>query len=1375
MIALSFSKIATVACAAIICIGLVGCSGAVSRPATTAGQQPSQPPAGEPPAGAQLSLSAAASDSRPSAGAQFILSATVTNDGEGTLPAVTLSYYRSTDATITTADTEVGTGAVAGLAASGSASASVVLTASATPGTYYYGACVDPVTDESDTTSNCSAAVQVNVLAAEPAEPPMQAQPDLAVASPSVSDRDPAAGAQFTLSVTVRNAGDAAAAATTLRYYRSTDATITTSDTEVATDEVAALAASGSSSESIDVTAPATAGTYYYGACVDPVTGESDITNNCSSSVPVTVSELDLVVATPTVSDSVPAAGATFTLSVRVESAGDGAAATTTLSIYRSTDATITTSDTLVGTVVAELATSATSSQSTRLAASTSSGAYYSGEVELAAPDTPGTYYYGACVDAVTDGADATDNCSPPAQVVVTEPDLVVAATSVSDSGPTAGATFTLSATVRNDGEGASAASTLRYYRSTDATITTSDTAAGTDEVEGLAASGSSRQTVILFAPATAGTYYYGACVDTVTAESDITNNCSTSVPVAVPEPDKPDLKIYAVVAGTNPFDGTVPGGLIQLSVGLRNDGDAAAAATMLRFYRSTDAMITTSDTEERSVEVAALAAAGTTTKEMDVTAPSSPGTYYYGACVDAVTGESDTTNNCSTSVEVTVAQPKSDLVVGEPSVDDDEPAAGASFTLSATVENEGGAAAAATTLRYYRSADATITMFDTEVDTDAIAGLAASASSSQSVELTAPSAPGTYYYGACVDAVTGESDTTNNCSSSVQVTVPEPSASEPTAPDQVAAEVAPSPSAAGAGNGEFHVHWIPSGDGGSAITKYQYRVWETGQTAPATWTDISLSDAALSTQDGKTVFNATGTGITTFDHRDRTLPSGYTVELHAVNTVGPGTAASATLTPATYWFEIEPLSWDEESIDIYPVLVYEGTEVRFRLHVKHNIPNGHVVQANSGFDEPFTLGLAITDTDNALAGSPPSSVLFAGNDTSEDVTLQVAEDDVGADDKEVTLALSSTTTSPSNVFLGRRPPSVPFIVYDNEGPPSTPTNLTASPGDGQVTLTWTTPAGSVASTKHQYCRRTDSAACTVLNWRDIPNSGTGATNANSYTVKRLQNGTEYTFRVRAVHAGGESGVSNEAIATPQAQEPAPDLVVATPTVSDSGPDAGATFTLSATVTNNGDEASAATTLRYYRSTGRVITTSDTEVGTDEVGALAALETSDESVSLTATLPAATYYYGACVGAVTGESDTTNNCSSSVQVTVAAPDKPDLRVYAIVTGTNPFGGTPPGGTIQMSAGVRNQGGVASPATTLRFYQSTDATITTADTEVGTDQVGELAASGTRSHGADVTAPSSTGTYYYGACVDAVTDEFDTTNNCSGSVQVDVSS
>ena len=712
-------------------------------------------------------------------------------------------------------------------------------------------------------------------------------------------------------------------------------------------------------------------------------------------------------------------------------------------------------------------------------------------------------------------------------------PDLLVASPSVSNSSPAVGASFTLSATVRNDGTGNAAATTLRFYRSADATITTSDTEVGTETLARLAASGSSSGSVDLTAPLTPGTYYYGVCVDAVTDESDTTNNCSASVQITVPESlqqqqGDPDLSVAQPSVSDS---GPAVGATFTLSAMVSNTGDGASPATTLRYYRSTDATITTSDTEVGTEAVVELGASGSSSGSVELTVPLTSGTYYYGVCVDAVAGESDATNNCSVSVRITVQVTvlgDPDLSVAQPSVSDSGPAVGATFTLSAMVSNTGDGASPATTLRYYRSTDATITASDTEVGTDAVAELAASGSSSGSVDLTAPSTAGTYYYGACVDAVADESDTANNCSVSVQVEVK----ALPSAPDQVAAEVAPSPSAAGAGNGEFYVHWTPSRDDGNAITKYQYRVWETGQTAPATWTDISLS--ALYTQGGKTVFNATGTGITTFEHRDRTLPSGYTVELHAVTTVGPGTAASATLTPATYWFEIEPLSWDEDSIDTYPVLVFEGIEVRFRLHIKHNIPNGHVVQANDGFDEPFTLGLAITDTDNALAGSPPSSVLFAANDTSEDVTLQVAEDDVGAADKDVTLALSSTTTSPSNIFLGRRPPKVPFTVYDNEGPPATPTNLTASPGDGQVTLTWTTPAGSVASTKHQYCRRTDSAACTVLNWRDIPNSGTGETNANSYTVMRLQNGTEYTFRVRAVHAGGMSGVSDPATATPQ-------------------------------------------------------------------------------------------------------------------------------------------------------------------------------------------------------------------------------------------------
>ena len=103
--------------------------------------------------------------------------------------------------------------------------------------------------------------------------------PDLMVVTAKDSTLSP--GAQFILSATVKNVGGGAAAATLLSYYRSDDATITTDDTPVGTDEIAALAADQSARESTELTAPTTFGTYYYGACVDAVTGESEQANNC--------------------------------------------------------------------------------------------------------------------------------------------------------------------------------------------------------------------------------------------------------------------------------------------------------------------------------------------------------------------------------------------------------------------------------------------------------------------------------------------------------------------------------------------------------------------------------------------------------------------------------------------------------------------------------------------------------------------------------------------------------------------------------------------------------------------------------------------------------------------------------------------------------------------------------------------------------------------------------------------------------------------------------------------------------------------------------------------------------------------------------------
>ena len=469
--------------------------------------------------------------------------------------------------------------------------------------------------------------------------------PDLVVASLSANERNPAAGAQFTVAATVANQGDETAATTTLRYYRSPDANITPTDTEVGMEAVAALAAAASSSHSLEVTAPASPGRYYYGACVVPVTDESDTANNCSPSVQVTVPQSgrpDLMVLSPSVRDGNPSAGAQFTVAATVANQGDETAAATTLRYYRSPDANITPADTEVGMeAVAALAAAASSSHS----------------LEVTAPASPGRYYYGACVVPVTDESDTTNNCSPSVQVTVPQPrrpDLVVASPSVSPSDPSPEAQFTLAATVTNQGDGPAAVTILRYYRSPDANITPADTEVDTVAIAALAAAASSSQSVSLTAPASPGTYYYGACVEPVTNESDTANNCSPSIQVTVPRPQRPDL----VVLSPSVSDGTPSAGAqFTLSVMVRNDGDGGSPATTLRYYRSADAAIATSDAVLRMDTVPPLPAAASSARSAELTAPATPGIFYYGACVDPLTEESDTTNNCSPSVSVTIAE----------------------------------------------------------------------------------------------------------------------------------------------------------------------------------------------------------------------------------------------------------------------------------------------------------------------------------------------------------------------------------------------------------------------------------------------------------------------------------------------------------------------------------------------------------------------------------------------------------------------------------------------------------------------------------------------------------------------------------------------
>lgn len=113
---------------------------------------------------------------------------------------------------------------------------------------------------------------------------------DLVVELPSVSIASLKPGENFTLSATVRNRGNVDAEPTTLRWLQSSDWEISASDSLVGSTDVGVLDISERSVESIILASPASGGTYYYGACVDPPVEEVYTDNNCSSGVAVIVS-----------------------------------------------------------------------------------------------------------------------------------------------------------------------------------------------------------------------------------------------------------------------------------------------------------------------------------------------------------------------------------------------------------------------------------------------------------------------------------------------------------------------------------------------------------------------------------------------------------------------------------------------------------------------------------------------------------------------------------------------------------------------------------------------------------------------------------------------------------------------------------------------------------------------------------------------------------------------------------------------------------------------------------------------------------------------------------------------------------------------------
>ena len=324
----------------------------------------------------------------------------------------------------------------------------------------------------------------------------------------------------------------------------------------------------------------------------------------------------------------------------------------------------------------------------------------------------------------------------------------------------------------------------------------------------------------------------------------------------------------------------------------------------------------------------------------------------------------------------------------------------------------------------------------------------------------------------------------------------------------EVRGQIIPSPAPTGlsttAGDGRVILSWDDPSN--SNISKYQYRqgtgsplVWES-------WTDIGSSDATTTTH--------TVTGLTNGTE--------YSFQVRAVVGTTNGTeSATVTATPL-----------------VPEITITGGTAVTEGTAAVFTVSASPVPASN------LTVNITIADAAGSdfIASNNKGMKTVTIPASSGSVTYTVATEDDNMDESNGSVTV---TVRDGTGYTVGSPSEASVTVNDNDvPPPAKPIGFTATAGDEEVTLSWTDPKNSDI-TGYQFRQKAGSGS--YGSWTDIASSD--ATTV-SHTVGSLNNGTTYTFQVRAVAGTVNGAPSDEDTATPRANSaptvanPIPDQTV---------------------------------------------------------------------------------------------------------------------------------------------------------------------------------------------------------------------------------------
>jgi subtilase family serine protease/subtilisin family serine protease len=669
--------------------------------------------------GPDLTMSALTGPANGGPGLAITLNDTTRNLGGGAAGGSTTRFYLSADGVLDGADVALGARAVPALAGGAPHSGATVVTipAGTATGTWFLLARADADGVVGETTeSNNLGSTTIRIGG------------DLVVSVftvPAVA----AAGATISVTDTTTNQGLGPVGGSLTRFFLSTDANLDAADTALSERAVAALGAGAGQTASTPVTIPAgvAGGTWYLIALADAGGGVAETAENNNWLARAIQIGADLAISALSVPPT-GGAGAVLSVTETTRNQGGAPAGTSVTAFWLSTNWILEAGDVFLGSrAVPALAAGGTHAATTPLT--------------LPADTTPGQYYLLIRTDADGTVAETNEANNITTAVFQVGPDLVLSAFSVPPTGG-AGLALTVTDTTRNQGGGASGASTTSFWLSTNPAWDAADLFLGSRPVPALAPGQTSATPTSVTIPAgtTSGLYYILARADTDSAviETQEGNNVSfAAVTVGA------DLRIAWV---TGPGAAAV-GGTFNVTDATQNAGGGSVESTTTAFYLSTNTTWDAADLLLGSRIVPALAGGATSTIATSLTIPAgtAAGAYYLLARADnaGVVGEANEANNVG-STNLVVGPDMTVFVSATPTT----VASGGTFTVNDITRNIGAGSASGSTTRFYLSTNALWDAGDQAIGSRVIPALAPGTNSSASTSVTIPAGttPGTWY-----------------------------------------------------------------------------------------------------------------------------------------------------------------------------------------------------------------------------------------------------------------------------------------------------------------------------------------------------------------------------------------------------------------------------------------------------------------------------------------------------------------------------------------------------------------------------------------------------------------------------------------------------